>query len=179
MNVTFGSNLGRGSNTGESDQDRARLYLSGTNSYLGGTTVSGGVLQAASPAALPNYNTAGQVTVGNGATLAIATAGTGWQSANLGSLLTANSGGFSGGSNLGLDTTNGNFSYAGAISGNMGLIKLGGNTLTLSGSNNYSVSTAINGGTLQLGNAAALSSGSLTANSGVLDLTPIRSASPL
>ena len=39
------------------------LSLTGTNTYRGGTTVSGGVLQAGSTASLPYYNYPGNVTV--------------------------------------------------------------------------------------------------------------------
>ena len=42
--------------------------------------------------------------------------------------------------------------------------------LTLSASNTYTGGTWVSGGTLQLANAAALGTGGLTANAGVVDL---------
>ena len=67
----------------------------------------------------------------SGGTLALAVGGVGqWNSAssnNLGSLITANGGNFAAGSVLGIDTSGGNFTYASAIAGAMGLAKLGGN----------------------------------------------------
>ena len=51
-----------------------------------------------------------------------------------------------------------------------GLTLTGANVLILSASNNYAGGTTVSGGTLQLRNPAALGSGGLTANAGVVDL---------
>ena len=49
------------------------VELTGANSYTGGTAVSGtGILEAQTPASLPGYDSSGVVTIGSGATLAIA-----------------------------------------------------------------------------------------------------------
>lgn len=58
--------------------------------------------------------------------------------------------------------------YAGAISGAGRLIKTGQATLTLTNANSYTGGTALNAGTLAVGNAAALGTGPLTVNAGVL-----------
>ena len=139
------------------------LDLTGTNTYSGGTSVNSGVLEAATTAALPKYNVAGDVSVAGGATLAVNVGGTGqWNSGasnDLGNLIAANSGNFSAGAMLGIDTSGGSFTFPGALAGAMGVNKLGGNTLYLTGTNSYSGPTTISGGTLQLASAdAALNS---------------------
>jgi len=55
------------------------------------------------------------------------------------------------GSNIGLDTTAGNFTHAGAIAGGLGVAKLGSNTLTLTGANTYTGPTTVSKGTLAIG----------------------------
>ena len=132
------------------------LTLSGANSYLGATTVSGGTLLATAPAALPDYTL---VSVAGGATLAVRAGGAGeWDSAEIDSLVTSASSGFSTGSKLGIEVlgTN-NFDHGGDITGYMGLVKTGTGTLTLSGVNSYSGSTAVNTGTLMAMTPDALS----------------------
>ena len=58
---------------------------------------------------------------------------------------------------VGLDTTNGSFTYSTNITGaNLGLAKLGPNTLTLTGANTYGGTTTVYAGTLQVPNAGAL-----------------------
>jgi autotransporter-associated beta strand protein len=64
--------------------------------------------------------------------------------------------------------------YAGVIADNAGtvaLIKSGLGGLTLTGTNRYSGGTTIVAGTLQLGNSAAMGTGALAADGGVLDLS--------
>ena len=55
------------------------------------------------------------------------------------------------------------------ISGSGAVSKLGGNILTLSGSNNYSGTTTVSDGTLKAGNASAFGTGAITVNSGAID----------
>jgi len=125
------------------------LFLGGSNSYSGGTTVNGGLLEALSTASLPGYSTTGSVTV-NGGVLAVQTGGaTGWNSAQIDSLRSSVA--WSGSGALGIDTSNGNFTYGSNITQNLWLTKLGPNTLTLTGSNTSSGVTTVSGGTLQLG----------------------------
>ena len=64
--------------------------------------------------------------------------------------------------------------FAGTIAGSgaankIGLVKVGGGVLTLTGVNTYSGSTAIGGGTLQLGNGAPGQDGSIGGTSAVAD----------
>ncbi len=52
----------------------------------------------------------------------------------------------------------------GNIGGTSNLTKAGAGTLVLSGNNNYTGTTTLNAGTLGIGNAGALSSGTLVIN---------------
>ncbi|MGA2259547.1 MAG: autotransporter-associated beta strand repeat-containing protein, partial [Thermoguttaceae bacterium] len=113
------------------------LYLAATNAYLGTTAINGGTLGTATTAALPGYATPGQISVANGATLAVSAGGSGWSAVDIGTLLGGNGSGFVNGSMLGIDTSGGGLSYSSNITGSMGLVKLGGNSLVLSGSNTY------------------------------------------
>ena len=67
---------------------------------------------------------------------------------------------------MGFDTNAGNRTYAGTLtdisSGPLGLAVVGGNTLTLTGSNTYSGPTTISAGTLQIAGAGNLGGGSYT-----------------
>ena len=69
---------------------------------------------------------------------------------------------FQSGTNIGFDTTPGNFTYGSNIpnmsGGTLGLVKLGTNTLTLTGSSSYTGGTTINAGMLQLGSVAGIGS---------------------
>ena len=78
-----------------------------------------------------------QVTVGSGATLALQTSNssdgtTGWSSGQIDTLL-ANTIFADTTAGLGIDTTNGNFTYGSNITQPISLTKLGPNTLTLTG----------------------------------------------
>ena len=145
------------------------LLLTGSNTYTGGTVVNGGILEAKSPLALPNYSSAGSLAVAAGATLAVSVGGAGeWTAANVDSLRGNNSA-FPAGSWLGLDTTDGNFTYGdiAGISAAGGLSKLGPGMLTLTGANTYPGPTSVSGGTLQIGNGTSgesLASPSITNN---------------
>jgi fibronectin-binding autotransporter adhesin len=146
INLTGNSGLTKlGTNT---------LTLTGSNTYTGNTTVSAGTLTVSKTAALPGYNTASKVTVSSGATLAVrAGAASGeWAAADIDALRTNAT--FNSGSFLGIDTTSANFSYGSAITGSLGITKLGSNTLTLTGSNTFTGAVNINGGLIK---AAALS----------------------
>src|SRR5208283_3724397 len=67
---------------------------------------------------------------------------------------------------LGIDTTNGDFTYGGSIAQPTGLTKLGANTLKLTGANSYSGSTTINGGMLAMSNVPNNTPGSIVINAG-------------
>ncbi len=121
------------------------LILDGTNSYSGGTTISGGTLQVTSDAKLGA--TTGSVTL-DGGTLSLA-----------GTITSARA--FSITSNNGtIDTGADADTLSGVVSGAGKLTKTGSGTLVLTGVNTYSGGTTISAGTLQLGSGAA--AGSIT-----------------
>ena len=147
--------------------------LAGSNAYSGGTTVNAGVLTFASTAAQPS---AGTTTVAAGATLGLGVGGAGYfgsaavDALFAGTLPLVNNNATS---NVGIDTTAGNFTYSSNISTAKGLTKLGGNMLTLSGNNAYAGPTTIAAGTLQYGALSAIPSGAGYGNvtdNGTLDL---------
>jgi T5SS/PEP-CTERM-associated repeat protein/autotransporter-associated beta strand protein len=146
------------------------VNLTGTNNYGGSTTIYAGALQAKKPASLPNYNSAGSVSVKNGATLAVNVGGSGeWAAGDI-DTLRANAA-FSRGSSLGIDTTNatGDFTYGSDLSGNFGLTKLGSHRLVLTGANSYLGPTTVNAGTLQFSsNWFDLSGRSVQADTGAI-----------
>ena len=152
------------------------LCLTGANTYSGDTTVSAGTLDAQKPGALPGYNSSGNVSVADGATLTISVGGSNdWNSSAIGTLL--QDAGFAAGATLGIDTSDGNFTYNGDIASigtgtgtNLGnLEKLGTNTLTLTGTNTYSGDTLVSAGILEAGTTDSLPgylSGDVTLASG-------------
>jgi autotransporter-associated beta strand protein len=148
------------------------LTLSVANTYSGGTTVSNGTLVATTASSLPGYATAGKVTVGSGAGLAV-TLGN-WSNADITSL--ANSGAYTSGSLFVFDTTAGNFTYTGqfTLPALAGLLKIGPNMLTITGVNTSTGSVTVLGGILQADfgtgipatTNVVLNNGSLSSSSG-------------
>jgi len=129
--------------------------MSGDNVYAGTTTVSSGTLAVSgSNTALSGYNVPGQVTVAAGAGLTVLAGGTNWVPTDIATLSQNVS--FADGSYLGIDTTAGSITIhpsSGLVSGSATLRKLGGNTLTISGSNNYTGGTIVNNGVLSASTA--------------------------
>jgi autotransporter-associated beta strand protein len=125
-----------------------KTTLSGSNTYGGGTILSGGTLSVGSSANLPT----GALTF-NGGTLQIT--GTTLSSFDA---YTVNWGSFNGG----LDLASGDFIVVtNAIGGVGSLSKSGAGTLVLSGTNTYGGGTTVNAGYLRVSNAQALGPGSV------------------
>ncbi|EML8281901.1 autotransporter-associated beta strand repeat-containing protein [Salmonella enterica] len=161
------------------------LTLSGTNSYTGGTTISGGTLIASNVEALGsgdvtnnatlelntggdftnNISGSGQVVKSGDETLTLSGANsyTGGTTISGGTLVASNvealgSGDVTDNATLEMNT-GGDFDNA--ISGSGQVVKSGDDALTLSGANTYTGGTTINGGTLVASNVEALGSGDI------------------
>ena len=78
-----------------------------------------------------------------------------------------------------IDTGTNNVTFATPLSGAGGLTKAGAGVLTLSVSNSFTGPTTVNAGTLNVGNAAALQSSDVTANSSVGFTVPAASLGSL
>ena len=154
-NVTYGGNITQP--VGLTKLGANTLALTGSNTYSGATAVAAGVLNVASTASLPSYNVFNAVSVAGGAVLAVQSGNgaTGWSGAQIASLL-ANTSWANSTAALGLDTSNGNFTYGGNITQAVGLTKLGANTLTLTGGDTYAGGTTISAGALNFNADAAL-----------------------
>ena len=134
--------------------------LAGTNTYSGGTTISAGALSFLNTATQPS---AGTTTVAAGASLGLGVAASGnfFTAADVDSLFAgslprvANDAA----SLVGLDTTAGDFTYATSVAATTrGLKKLGPNTLTLAGANNFGGVTSVTNGLLKVTGSTAAGS---------------------
>ncbi|HCB5405674.1 TPA: autotransporter-associated beta strand repeat-containing protein [Salmonella enterica subsp. enterica serovar Ouakam] len=161
------------------------LTLSGTNTYRGGTLISGGTLVASNVEALGSgdvtdnatleLNTGGDFDNNIGGTGSVVKSGdktltlsgansyTGGTTISGGTLVATNvealgSGNVTDNATLELNT-GGDFDNA--ISGSGQVVKSGDKTLTLSGANSYSGATTISGGTLIAANVNALGTGAI------------------
>ncbi|XHR30501.1 MAG: autotransporter-associated beta strand repeat-containing protein [Chthoniobacteraceae bacterium] len=147
----------------------------GTTSTYVNTTISAGTLQFASRVSLYNARqavwTSANIDVKSGATMAFNVGGTGeFTSDDIGKLsaLGSATNGFENGAKLGLDTSNaagGKFTYSNTIANTnggsnvIGLVKLGSNSLELTGANTYGGGTTVSGGTLVVNNATGSATG--------------------
>ena len=111
--------------------------LSGTNTYTGTTTATGGVLVATTAAALPGYDSLNHVVI-NGGAIGARLGGTGWTTDQVDILLrnaTKTSGA------LAIDTTNGDLTQWSNLNATnlagLGIAKAGSNNLTLDQAGNY------------------------------------------
>src|SRR5262249_8988776 len=127
---------------GLTKSDAGILTLSNTNTYAGGTTVTGGLVNFAAAHNLGS----GNITL-NGGGMQWATGNTTDISSRLNAL------GAGGGT---FDTNGNNVTLNSAIGGSGGVTKAGSGTLTLSAANGYTGGTAINGGTLSISSNANL-----------------------
>jgi autotransporter-associated beta strand protein len=134
------------------------LALSGVNTYTGGTTVTGGLINFST---VNNFG-AGAITL-NGGGLQWATGSTTDISARLAAF---------GAGGASFDTNGNNVTLASTLAGTGGLTKLGQGALTLFGANSYSGGTTLTAGTLQLSGGGTLgaASGTTTVSGGTLDL---------
>ena len=160
------------------------MVLSGNNTYTGTTTIGSGVLDFVNANSLYNGTvdswTASNITVSNGATLALGVGGSNsFTTDNVATIIANLSGtagkGFLAGSSIGFDTTAGNFTATNritdSVNGSLGLWVFGGNTLTMTGANTYTGTTTISAGTLQVGNGTTtgtLGSGNIVNNSSLV-----------
>jgi fibronectin-binding autotransporter adhesin len=153
-NIILEHDIGNGGAGGLIKAGAGSLTLLGNNSYSGNTIVDNGILEAGKAASLPGYNTPGKVVVDPGSTLAVrAGAASGqWAAAEIDALRTNVA--FGSGAYLGIDTISDDFTYSSAISGAIGLTKLGAKTLTLTGNNTFTGAVNFNAGLVK---AAALS----------------------
>jgi len=142
------------------------MVLSGTNTYTGVTTVSGGVLSISSTSALPGWDTTGKYSVASGASLAVGNAVT---DSNITTMLGTTN--FAVGSAIGFDTSSGNRTYSTTLAntglGALGLTKIGSNTLVLSATNTYTGVTSINAGAISVASIASNLGGTGTINIGL------------
>lgn len=158
------------------------LTLSGTNSGSASLTLAAGTLNLNSAGALGSgtFNIGGGTTINNSTASAITLSAnnpislngnftfTGTSSLNLGAGPTTLT------TNASITSTANNLTFGGAIGqtgGARSLTKLGVGALTLNGSNTFTGGVNLNAGTLNLGNAAALGTGTLIITSGTLDNT--------
>lgn len=135
----------------------AIVTLSGENSYTGGTTNNSGTLTFLKTSAQP---ASGTTYVAASATLGLGVGGTGYfSSVDVDSLFanTLANVNMNAAALVGIDTTMGDFTYASSVpSTTLGLAKLGGRTLTLTGANSYSGPAAVRQGVLNIQNGGAL-----------------------
>jgi len=131
------------------------LSLSGVNTYTGGTAINEGTLAINDTGSLPGWDTPASYSVASNAALA---AGNSISDSDVATLL--GTGNFAAGANFGFDTTLGDREYSVDLSdsagGMLGLVKVGANTLTLSGVNGYTGNTIINSGVLAITGTGAL-----------------------
>jgi fibronectin-binding autotransporter adhesin len=130
------------------------LTLSGSNSYTGPTTVSSGTLVAATPNSLPGYTAPDRVVFDGGA-LRVPLDGVSWTAAQvdeLASNATKTSG------TLAIDVPTGSQTLPSGIGGGIGLTKLGGGLLALTGNHSYTGLTTVSAGTLSIGNGGTAGS---------------------
>jgi autotransporter-associated beta strand protein len=129
--------------------------------------VNAGTLAITTIDALPGYTSAGQVSVDATATLMVPNA---VDDTAVDAILS--NGTFATDGRIGFDTSAGDRTYATAITGSKGLVKAGGNTLTISGANTLGA-IRVMGGTLKATSADAWGgSGGLILNDGTFEYAP-------
>lgn len=165
--------------------DNNNQTLSGVNTYSGTTTVNAGILTVGNDSALGATGAASGTTVANGAILELNGFNIGLESLTLSGAGNGNgalqnnsaTAAFAGGpvtlaANTTIGSIAGNITLSGNITGAFALTKVGGQILTLSGTNTYTGVTTVNAGILQVQNGEAIiNSGSVVLNApGSLEL---------
>ena len=155
--VTILSKYGTGNST-----------LSGINNITQGVAVNDGSLEVTTTAALSVAPSA--VSVASGASLIVQPGNgiNGWSSAQIVSLASGATwtSGSNGPATLGIDTVNGNATVSGIPAVPLALNVLGGNTLTLTGTNSHTGPTTVSAGALTVATNSALVASPLTVASG-------------
>jgi autotransporter-associated beta strand protein len=144
--------------------------LSGTSTYTGATTVSGGILTFLKTSA---KSSGSAVTAGAAGTIGLGVGGAGYySSAQVASLFNTSLAGFTmnATSGVAIDTSAGNFTQTDALTAGRALTKLGANTLTLTAANTYTGTTTVSVGTLLVNNTTGngTGTGSLSVSSGAI-----------
>ncbi len=159
-----------------------QLTLSGASLLSGNTALNSGTLLYTNRTAFYDDDPTqwGKLSVAPGATLGlrVGSGGLDFSAAHIDQVRSrVNAGaGLPNGALLGLDLASGSYTYASNLSGSngkaLGLAKLGGGTLVLSGSNSFAAGTELRAGGLELGSAQALGSqGSISFSGGMLRYT--------
>lgn len=157
------------------------LTLSGTNTYTGANTISGGAMLFTKRVSLYNANTANwtaaNINVNSGGIAAFSVGGTGEFTTSdvttlLANLSTVNNNGLKAGSSIGLSTTNasgGTFTVSNIIAdstgtggGSIGVAKFGTNKLVLTGANTYTGVTLVTNGSVDVQNDQSAANGGWT-----------------
>ncbi len=158
-----------------------RLSAAAGDQFSVPTVSAGGLIfgvRAAQPAS-------GTTTVASGATLGLGVSATDaalFSASDLDALFAGTLAGVSnsaGVSNVGIDTTAGDFVYGSNLSGPRGIAKYGPNTLTLGGANSFTGGTLLAEGGIILSNSTALGSGNATITNGTLNLGGFSISNPI
>ncbi len=154
------------------------FVLAGSNAYTGLTTIGEGVLEASTTGSIPGLlsSTSNPVRVA-GDLLAVGVGGSQqWSVANITALLAIPSL-FGSGGTIGIDTSGGDFTESNLTGGSLGVVKLGPNTLTLTGTNSFPGGMLVSSGALELTATDALAGlftpGSVTVSSGATLALPV------
>jgi autotransporter-associated beta strand protein len=157
------------------------LTLTQTNTYTGSTTINAGTLEMTNNAAIRYswLDTAGSIVgdASNGLKTTVTTFIVGGLAGDkdLASIFTTTAGGYDGltALTLGVDAAN-SFSYSGDIAdgaAGMSVSLNGAGVQTLSGDNTYTGNTTLSSGTLNIGSATAIGTGTFVINGGTFDNT--------
>ncbi len=153
---TIGANLSGGTG-GLTKLGTGTLTLLGSDTYTGGNNISAGTFDVENAGSYASLTAQGASTnnMAAGTTLVLGLGGTtGFSSANLTTVLADTI--FNGNNVLGLNTSAGNASYSGSVTGSLTLLKLGANTLQLTGSNGYTGGTNVSAGVLEIANTGSI-----------------------